>query len=88
MLSYRQFNDSPPEYQRIAEALYDLYRQRITECLLIADITKCAPYTLETLVFNIIAEHSRKRNSEAGVYVMIGVLVRTALQMGYYRYFL
>jgi hypothetical protein len=34
---------------------------------------------------HIIAEHSRKRNSEAGVYINVGVLVRTALQMGYHR---
>jgi len=58
MLSYHRFNDSPAEYEGIAMALPDLYRQRTTQCLLIADITKCTPNTLETLVFNTVAEHS------------------------------
>lgn len=43
------------------------------------------PLYPEKLVFNIVVEHSRKRNSEAGIYIMVGVLVRTALQMGYRR---
>lgn len=81
MLSYHQFKDSPPEYERIARALSDLYRQRTTQCLLIADITKYAPYTLETLIFSITAEHSFKGNAEAGIYIMIGILVRTALHI-------
>jgi len=44
-----------------------------------------APYTLETLIFYIFAEHSVKGNTEAGIYIIVSVLVQTALQMGYHR---
>jgi hypothetical protein len=47
--------------------------------------TKCAPYTLETLINNIMAEWARNGEGEAQVWVMVGVLVRVALQMGYHR---
>ncbi len=65
-------------------ALSDLYRQRTMQCLLIADITKCAPYALETS-FYITAEHSLKGTTGAGIYIMVGVLVQTALQMDHHR---
>lgn len=47
--------------------------------------TKCAPYTLETLINNIMAEWARNGEGEARVWMMVGVLVRVALQMGYHR---
>ena len=49
------------------------------------DITKCAPFTLETLVYNSMAEWARKSVSETRVWMMVGLVCRVALQMGYHR---
>ena len=85
MLSYYIFEDEPPEYEGISKSLSELYRLRTAQCLMIADITKCAPYTLETLLYNAVAEGFRSSGSPTGIWIMIGVIVRVALQMGYHR---
>jgi hypothetical protein len=46
MLSYHILDDEPPEYEKISESLFELYRLRTAQCLMLGDITKCAPYTL------------------------------------------
>jgi hypothetical protein len=58
---------------------------RTAQCLLSGDIAKCLPYTLETLRFNATAELNRKDNNRRGLWIMSGVIVRTAINMGYHR---
>lgn len=84
MLSYHQF-DEPPEYEGISESLFQLYRLRTAQCLIIGDIAKCLPYTLETLRFNATAELNRKDDNSRGLWIMSGVIVRAAINMGYHR---
>ncbi len=70
--------------QRIVDnTSYDIFSQLILMCGNLQ--TKCAPYTLETLINNIMAEWARNGEGEARVWMMVGVLVRVALQMGYHR---
>lgn len=85
MLGYALFENEPPEYEGVSESLAELYRLRTAQCLMMGDITKCAPYTLETLIFNSFGEHLRRKDSERGVWMMVGVIVRAAIQMGYHR---
>ncbi|KAK9245854.1 hypothetical protein V1506DRAFT_506084 [Lipomyces tetrasporus] len=84
MLSYHRF-DEPPEYEGISESLFQLYRLRTAQCLIIGDIAKCLPYTLETLRFNATAELNRKDDNSRGLWIMTGVIVRAAINMGYHR---
>ena len=84
MLSYHQFGE-PPDYEGISESLFQLYRLRTAQCLIIGDIGKCLPYTLETLRFNATAELNRKDDSSRGLWIMTGVIVRAAINMGYHR---
>jgi hypothetical protein len=49
MLSYYLNEEEPPEYEGISQSLCELYRLRTTQCLMMGDISKCAPHTLETL---------------------------------------
>ena len=84
MLSYHQY-DEPPEYEGISESLFQLYRLRTAQCLIIGDIAKCLPYTLETLRFNATAELNRKDDNSRGLWIMTGVIVRAAINMGYHR---
>jgi len=85
MVSYYILDDEPPEYEGVSESLFELYRLRTAQCLMLGDITKCAPYTLETLIFNAMAEQATRNDNGASVWMMFGVINRVALQMGYHR---
>jgi hypothetical protein len=85
MLAYHQFDEEPPEYEGISKSLSELYRLRTIQCLLMADIAKCAANTLETLICHVIAEYSRSGDGETGIWMIVGLIVRAALQMGYHR---
>lgn len=84
MLSFHQFEE-PPEYQGISEPLFQLYRLRTAQCLIIGDVAKCLPYTIETLRFNATAELNRMEDNSRGLWIMTGVLIRAAINMGYHR---
>ncbi|KAI1379214.1 hypothetical protein F4677DRAFT_410932 [Hypoxylon crocopeplum] len=84
MLAYHQHGE-PPEYEGISESLFQLYRIRTAQCLLSGDIAKCLPYTVETLRFNATAELNRKDDNRRGLWIMTGVVVRAAINMGYHR---
>ena len=58
---------------------------RTAQCLLSGDIAKCLPYTVETLRFNATAELNRKDDNRRGLWIMTGVVIRTAINMGYHR---
>jgi hypothetical protein len=85
MLIHHNLGNEPPEYEGVTESLFELYRLRTAQCLMLGDITKCAPYTLETMLYNTLAEQARKDDGETRVWMMVGLLVRVALQMGYHR---
>ncbi|PYH94454.1 hypothetical protein BO71DRAFT_419302 [Aspergillus ellipticus CBS 707.79] len=84
MLAYHQYGE-PPEYEGISECLFQLYRIRTAQCLLSGDIAKCLPYTVETLRFNATAELNRRDDNRRGLWIMTGVVVRAAINMGYHR---
>lgn len=84
MLSYQLYGE-PAEYEGVSESLFQLYRLRTAQCLIIGDIAKCLPYTLETLRFNATAELNRKDDNSRGLWIMTGVIVRAAINMGYHR---
>lgn len=84
MLAYHQYGE-PPEYEGISEALFQLYRVRTAQCLQSGDVAKCLPYTVETLRFNATAELNRKDDNRRGLWIMTGVVVRAAVNMGYHR---
>lgn len=84
MLAYMQYGE-PPEYGGLAESLFQKYRLRTAQCLLVGDISKCVQYTVEALRFNATAELNRKDDNSRGLWIMTGVIVRAAINMvGYY----
>ncbi|KAE8557032.1 hypothetical protein EYB25_001738 [Talaromyces marneffei] len=84
MLAYQQFGE-PPDYEGMSESLFQLYRLRTAQCLIIGDIGKCLPYTIEALRLNATAELNRKDDNSRGLWIMTGVIVRAAINMGYHR---
>lgn len=84
MLAFH-LHGEPPEYEGLAESLFQLYRTRTAQCLLSGDISKCSPYTLEALRLNATAELNRKDDNRRGLWMMTGLVVRAAVNMGYHR---
>ncbi|KAH8686099.1 fungal-specific transcription factor domain-containing protein [Tricladium varicosporioides] len=82
--SYQLAEVEPLDFQGIT-AMSELYRLRTIQCITLGDITQCAPYTLETLIFHAIVEQARSTNSGTGAWMLFGLLTRVALQMGYHR---
>ncbi|KAI0478384.1 hypothetical protein GGR56DRAFT_664627 [Xylariaceae sp. FL0804] len=84
MLADLQYGE-PPEYEGRSESLFQLYRMRTAQCLLSGDIAKCLPYTVETLRFNATAELNRKDDNRRGLWIMTGLIIRAAINMGFHR---
>ena len=61
------------------------YREKVIQCLLLSKYTKCAPYTLETLIVLLHVEHIRSDDSQIEPWVLLGIIIRLALRMGYHR---
>ncbi|KAF1960470.1 hypothetical protein CC80DRAFT_544917 [Byssothecium circinans] len=63
----------------------DFYREKIVQCLILANYPKCPPYTLETLSSYFVVEYLRSQDSQAASWLLTGLVVRTAFRMGYHR---
>ncbi|KAL5449359.1 hypothetical protein PMIN05_001398 [Paraphaeosphaeria minitans] len=73
-------------YQRtFSQARQDLYRQKIAQCLVLANYMKCPPYTMETFLSYFVVEYLRTRDTQHGIWLLVGMLVRTAFRMGLHR---
>ncbi|KAL9100228.1 MAG: hypothetical protein Q9163_004367 [Psora crenata] len=85
MDSYHRMDDEPPEYRGKSLALAAHYRGLTGQCLLLADFTKPSNYIIETMVLHLHCEYARSRDTEVGVWVLVGIIVRLAMRMGYHR---
>jgi Fungal specific transcription factor domain len=85
LLSYAQDGDEPPEFAGKSLDLSNTYRTAMANCLILADYTKPHQHIIETLIFHLHAEYRRNRDSEASVWVLVGMIVRLAMRMGYHR---
>ncbi|KAI9835017.1 MAG: hypothetical protein M1837_003975 [Sclerophora amabilis] len=85
MQSYLRAGDEPPEFKGKVKDMAETYRKRTMDCLASADICKPVPGMIETLILYLQGEFSRSRDTELGVWVVIGVIVRLAMRMGYHR---
>ena len=85
MLSYQRGGDEPPEFRGKVIDLTNTYRKLTTQCLVLADFTKPITGTIETLVLYLHSEYSQSKDSEVGIWVLVGMIVRLAMRMGYHR---
>jgi len=85
MHSYFRMNDEPPEFRGKSLALAANYRGLTGQCLLLADFTKPVNNMIETMVLHLHCEYARNRDAEVGVWVLVGMIVRLAMRMGYHR---
>ena len=85
MLSYTREGDEPPEFQGKTMDLAMTYRTNMAHCLILADYTKPHNHIIETLIFHLHGEYTVNRDTEASVWVLVGMIARLAMRMGYHR---
>jgi len=85
MLSYQRGGDEPPEFRGQILDLTNTYRKLTSQCLVLADFTKPVKGTIETLVLYLHSEYSQTKDSDVGIWVLVGMIVRLAMRMGYHR---
>lgn len=61
------------------------YRMRTVQCLVTADYTKGAEFTIEVLILYNHGEYASKWDAEVGIWVIFGMTVRLAMRGGFHR---
>lgn len=85
MLSWARDGDEPPEFHGKCTDLATSYRTQMAHCLILADYTKPHNHLIETLIFHLHGEYTCNRDAEASVWVLVGMIARLAMRMGYHR---
>jgi hypothetical protein len=85
MLSFHGRGDEPPEFRGKSLDMAAGYRNSMAQCLVLADYTKPHKYLIETMILHLQAEYIQSREAETSVWVLVGVIVRLAMRMGYHR---
>ncbi|KAH3989120.1 hypothetical protein HBI25_050880 [Parastagonospora nodorum] len=66
-------------------ARIDFYREKIVQAMILANYTKCPPWTVETMIAYFGTEFTRSSDTQFSSFVLVGMIVRIALRMGYHR---
>ncbi|KAF2625223.1 hypothetical protein BU25DRAFT_117067 [Macroventuria anomochaeta] len=61
------------------------YREKLVQCLVLANYAKCPPYTVEVLIMYFGTEYLRSADSQFSMSILVGIIVRIAFRMGYHR---
>jgi hypothetical protein len=63
----------------------DRFQQLASSAIVLADMAKSQPYTIETLMIYSECEFLRRDDHHTKVWLMNGVIIRVAMKMGYHR---
>lgn len=85
MQSYHKIGDEPLEWKGRTLDLAAEYRLRTVQCLVNSDYTKSDMYTIETLMLYVQGEYNSRWDAEVGIWVIVGMIVRLSMRMGYHR---
>ncbi|RDW95299.1 hypothetical protein BP5796_01062 [Coleophoma crateriformis] len=85
MQSYNKIGDEPLEWKGRTLELAAEYRSRTVQCLINSDYTKSSIYTIETLCFYLQGEYGAAWDAEVSIWVIVGMIVRLGMRMGYHR---
>ncbi|KAF2849055.1 hypothetical protein T440DRAFT_519623 [Plenodomus tracheiphilus IPT5] len=66
-------------------ARMSFYREKVVQCLILANYLKCPPYTVETCVLYFGTEFLRSADTQFSMYILVGTIIRIAFRMGYHR---
>lgn len=85
MQSYYKVGDEPPEWKGRTSELAGEYRLKVVQCLVTSDYTKSVDNTIEALVLYLHGEYGTRWDAEVGIWVIVSMIVRLAMRMGYHR---
>ncbi|KAF1849742.1 uncharacterized protein K460DRAFT_372178 [Cucurbitaria berberidis CBS 394.84] len=66
-------------------ARMDYYREKVVQCLILANYTKCPPYTVEAFLLYFGTEYLRSADTQFSMTLIVGMVTRIAFRMGYHR---
>jgi hypothetical protein len=61
------------------------YREKAVQALILANYTKCPPYTVEACLVYFGSEFARSSDAQFSMWILVGMIIRVALRMGYHR---
>lgn len=61
------------------------HREKTIQALVLGKYTHCPPFALEALLVFLQAEHLRSEDSEMSASILLGMVVKLAMRMGYHR---
>ena len=61
------------------------YLEQVVQCLVLGDYTRGGPHVIEALIHYFVIEHFRRPDTETGMWLLMGMVLRLALRMGYHR---
>jgi hypothetical protein len=68
----------------LSTARIDFYREKLVQCLILANYAKCPPYTVEALIMYFATEYLRSADSQFSMSILVGLIIRIAFRMGYH----
>jgi hypothetical protein len=71
---------SPPSRRLVTQ-----YRRNIVQCLILGKYTRTVPYTVEVFFLYFQIEQVRTEGTTPDNWILLGMLVRLAMRMGYHR---
>jgi Fungal specific transcription factor domain len=74
-----------PEPHTSMWELSSFFRERTAQCLVEVNYLRPRRYTVETLCLYYALETWQAKASEFGAYVLLGIIVRVAMRLGYHR---
>lgn len=85
MIDYIREGDEPVEYKGKCQDLAVSFRNRLTDCLILADYMQPHDFLIEAMILHLYAEYVSSRDAKSSVWVLIGMIVRLAMRMGYHQ---
>lgn len=85
MLDYVREGDEPVEYKGKCQDLANNFRNHLADCLIFADYMQPHELLIEALILHLYAEYVSSRDAKSSVWVLIGMIARLAMRMGYHQ---
>lgn len=70
---------------RDTEEAINMFHEKTVQCLILGNYTEPVAYTVECLVLYFSLEYFRSADTQFGIWLVFGIIVRTAMKLGYHR---
>jgi hypothetical protein len=85
VMDYWREDDEPLELAGKCQDLAGAFRDRLADCLILADYLQPQEFLIEALSLHMYGEYVSSRDAKSSVWVLNGLVVRLAMRMGYHQ---